>query len=90
MISTSPSSATGSRLDRASISASRVLKVSMSRAWSALPLARDDEIGIDADRGVVDENLAIGLGEVDHPHVALGDRLGRRLDVQGDAHIPGK
>ena len=48
------------------------------------------DIGVDADRGVVDEGLAIDLGEIDGACLALGDDFGGLLEVQGDAKVLGK
>ncbi len=54
------------------------------------PLAVDDHVRVDADGRVVDENLAVDLGEIDDAGVPRGDRRRRFLDLQGDAEVFGE
>ena len=54
------------------------------------PFAVQHEIRIDADRGIVDEDLAIDLGEIDGALLALGDDADRLREVERDAEILGE
>ena len=54
------------------------------------PFPIDDHVRVDADRGIVDEGLAVDLGEVDDTRAASGDGCRRFLDRQGDAEVLGE
>jgi len=62
---------------------------SQPMAGSAV-LAVDHHVGIDADRGIVDEDLAVDLAEIGNPHIAFGDHCGGLADLQGNAEIFGE
>ena len=53
----------------------------------AAPFPVDDEIRIDADRGIVDEDLAVDVGEIDTARMALGDGRGGCLDLERDVKV---
>ena len=54
------------------------------------PFAIEHDVGIDADRGIVDEGLAIDLGKVDVALRAPGDHLGRLAEMERDAEVLGE
>jgi hypothetical protein len=54
------------------------------------PVALDDEIRIDADRRVIDEDLAIDLAEIDHAGLAATDCRRGAVEVEREAEILGE
>src|SRR4029453_15923082 len=54
------------------------------------PVALDDEIRVDADRRVVDEDLAVDLAEIDHAGLTASDCLRGALEVERKPEVLGE
>ena len=63
----------------------------MASLWcDSPPFAVEHHVRIDADRGIVDEGLAIDLGKVDGALHALGDHLSRLAEMERNAEVLGE